>query len=84
MSDFIEVYEVHHNCFNDYSRTNKVTKAEFVQFYRTLNPSFEEDLHFTSMVRNVWGVKEEKVDNTKRSWAGGNDPSVNSRDRFMR
>jgi hypothetical protein len=84
MTDFIEVYDVHHNCFNDYNRTNQVSKAEFVQYYRTLNPNYQEDLHFNSMVRNVWDVKEVKVDNRDRSFAGGNDPALNSRDRYMR
>lgn len=84
MTDFIEVYDVHHNCFNDYTRTPNVTKAEFVRFYRTLNASYEDDKLFVTMVRNVWGIKEEKVDNAQRSFAGGNDPSVNSRDRYLR
>ena len=84
MTDFIEIYDVHHNCFNDYNRNPNVSKAEFIRYYRTLNPNYEDDLSFTSMVRNVWGVREEKVDNAQRSWAGGNDASKNSRDRYMK
>ena len=84
LTDFIEIYDVHHNVFNDYNRNPNVSKAEFVRFYRTLNPNYDDDVLFVGMVKNVWGVREEKLDNSKMSFAGGNDPSKNSRDRYNR
>jgi len=66
LTDFIEIYEVHHNCFNNYERTQKISKAEFMQYWRTMNPHYEEDAAFVSAVKNCWGVVEEKVDNSDR------------------
>jgi len=39
---------------------------------------------FIAMVKGVWGVKEEQVDVSQRGIAGGNDPSINSRDRYIK
>ena len=37
------------------------------------------------MVRGVWGVKNDVLSSTYATgFAGGNDPSQNSRDRYMR
>lgn len=59
-------------------------QAEFVEYYRTLSPSYEEDLTFISMVKGVWGVKQEQVDASKKGWAGGKDDAQNSRDRYVK
>ena len=45
---------------------------------------YEDDISFITMVKGVWGVKIEKVDNAQMNFAGGNDPSQNSRDRYMK
>jgi len=36
------------------------------------------------MVKGVWGVKNDEPDVSKRGWAGGNDPAINSRDRYVK
>ena len=61
-----------------------MTKDEFFEFYRTLNPSYEEDMAFASMVRGVWGVTNEQPDVSQRGWAGGKDVAQNSRDRYQK
>lgn len=59
ITDFLEIFEVHHNTFNNYKKADSVSKDEFVEFYRTLNCSYDDDLSFISMIRGVWGVKNE-------------------------
>lgn len=61
-----------------------MSKDEFFEFYRTLNPSYDDDLSFVSMVRGVWGISNENPDVSQRGWAGGNDASQNSRDRYQK
>jgi hypothetical protein len=61
-----------------------VSRDEFYEFYRTLNPSYEDDLTFISMVKGVWNVKNETPDVSKRGTAGGLDDAVNSRDRYIK
>ena len=55
----MEIFEMHHNTFNDYQKSDKVTKAEFLEFYKTVSPNYEDDISFVSMVKGVWGVKFE-------------------------
>lgn len=59
ITDFLEIYDIHHNTFNNYGKNDKVTKAEFMEFYRTLSPSYEDDLQFIQMVKGVWNIKED-------------------------
>lgn len=84
LTDFLEVYEIHHNTFNNFSKNNNVSFDEFREFYRTLNPSYDNDLTFATMVRGVWGVKNEAPDVSQRGFAGGKDEHINSRDRYIK
>lgn len=34
------------------------------------------------MVKGVWNIKNEQIDVSARSYAGGKDTAVNSRDRY--
>ena len=61
-----------------------MTKDEFFEFYRTLNPSYDDDQSFVSMVKGVWGITGTGPVVSERGWAGGNDPSANSRDRYQK
>ena len=84
VTDFLEIYEIHHNTFNNFTKNNNVSFDEFKDFYRTLNPSYEDDLTFATMVRGVWGYKNEVQDVSKRGFAGGLDDATNSRDRYLK
>ena len=55
----MEIFEVHHNTYNNYQRQDQVIKDEFFEFYRTLNPSYDDDMNFVSMVKGVWGISNE-------------------------
>jgi hypothetical protein len=59
ITDFIEIFEMHHNSYNDYSKNDKVSRAEFIEFYRTNGANYEEDSAFINMVKGVWGIKFE-------------------------
>ena len=80
----MEIFEIHHNTYNNFNKSDKVTREEFIEFYRTLSPNYEDDATFISMVRGVWGVKNERPDNSTMGWAGGKDAAVNSRDRYQK
>ena len=84
LNDFLEIFEIHHNTFNNFQKNDKVSKEEFFELYRTLSPSYEDDLTFVSMVRGVWGVKNETPDVSQLNSAGGREDAVNSRDRWVK
>lgn len=80
----MEVYEIHHNTFNNFEKNNNVSRDEFVEFYRTLNPSYEDDKTFIAMVKGVWGVKNITPDVSQRGWAGGREDAANARERYIK
>lgn len=84
ITDFLEVFEIHHNTYNNFGKNPNVTREEFIEYYRTLSPSYEDDLIFAGMVKGVWGVKETKPDPSARTFAGGKPDAFNSRDRYMK
>jgi hypothetical protein len=59
ITDFLEIFEIHHNAFNSFKKTDSVSKEEFMEFYRTLSPNYDDDSTFCSMVRGVWGVRND-------------------------
>lgn len=73
ITDFLEIFEIHHNTFNNFQKNAQVSLNEFIEFYRTLSPSYDDDLTFATMVRGVWGVKNEAPDVSQRPWAGGKE-----------
>lgn len=73
ITDFLEVYDVHHNTYNNYQRQDFVTRDEFVEFYRTLSCSYDDDQSFNNMVKGVWGVRNDAPDVSQRGWAGGKE-----------
>lgn len=84
ITDFLEIFEIHHNTFNNFQKNDKVTKEEFLEFYRTLGPNYEDDQNFCAMVRGVWGIKFENPDASSLGFAGGKEDATNSRDRYMK
>ncbi len=82
--DFLEIFEIHHNTFNNNSRTDQVSKNEFFEFYRTVSPNYDDDSIFSSMVRGCWGVRNENRPATQQTYAGGNNDALNSRDRYIK
>jgi len=84
ITDFLEVYEIHHNTYNDYKKSDKVSRDEFIEYYRTLSAQYDDDLTFISMVKGVWNVKFEMPDVSQMGFAGGNDTAQNSRDRYVK
>jgi hypothetical protein len=59
ITDFLEIFEIHHNAFSSFKKTDSVSKEEFMEFYRTLSPNYDDDSTFCSMVRGVWGVRND-------------------------
>lgn len=84
ITEFLEVYDMHHNTFNDYNKNDRVSRDEFVEFYRTLSANYDDDLSFINMVKGVWGVKFVEPAAHERNFAGGNDTAQNSRDRYQK
>jgi hypothetical protein len=81
----LEIFEVHHNTFNNYQKQDKVSRDEFVEFYRTLSCSYDDDGLFVNYVKGVWGVKNEKIDSSLRTGAGGADIQANNgRERYQK
>ena len=45
-----------------------------MEFYRTLSPNYDDDSTFCSMVRGVWGVRNDvQSASYANTWAGGSN-----------
>ena len=84
VTDFLEVYEIHHNTYNNFNKNPNFSREEFLEFYRTLSPAYDEDLVFIAMVKGVWGVQEKRADPADRNFDGGKPDAQNSRDRYIK
>ena len=83
--DFMEIFEINHNTFNNYQKTNSVGQPEFMEYYRIVSANYEDDQIFEALVKNSWGIKFEKADVAKSGWAGGKDEAGdNSRARYQK
>lgn len=50
-----------------------------------MSPNYDDDFTFCTMVRGVWGVKNDAMSASYASgWAGGANDAQNSRDRYIK
>mmetsp|Transcript_21582 Transcript_21582/g.15796 ORF Transcript_21582/g.15796 Transcript_21582/m.15796 type:complete len:184 (+) Transcript_21582:2415-2966(+) len=82
ITQFLEIYEIHHNTFNNYNRTDTVSFEEFKQFYRVISANYDDEHAFINMVKGVWGIKFENPDVADMGWAGSKDTAANHRERY--
>jgi len=83
VNEFLEVYEMHHNNFNNMRKSDMVSKDEFFDYYRTLGACYEDDVNFEGMVKGVWGVKFQMPEASQRAPAGGKDVASNAKERYQ-
>lgn len=60
-TDFIDLFDAHHNVENKFQPTRAVTWEEFTEFYNNFSATIQEDKRFELLVTQVWDIdlKEE-------------------------
>ncbi len=55
--EFLETFEAHHNMRNNQDHDSKVTLDEFIEYYKNINASIDNDEYFQLMMNNSWNLR---------------------------
>ena len=69
--EFLETFEAHLNMRDHTQPDGKVTLAEFIEYYKNISCSIDNDDYFALMINNSWNVKGDAPTYKKyeRGWA---------------
>jgi len=54
LNEFLETFEAHHKMFSNTARDSLVTEAEFIDYYRSVSSTIDDDSAFALLVSNSW------------------------------
>jgi Ca2+-binding EF-hand superfamily protein len=54
LREFLEGFEMHHALFRENTQDGNVTLEEFLEYYKHLSASIDDDRYFEMMIRNAW------------------------------
>ena len=55
--EFLQTFEAHHNIVKGESADGKVTLDEFVEYYKNISSSIDNDDYFALMMNNSWNLR---------------------------
>jgi Ca2+-binding EF-hand superfamily protein len=60
LSEFLDTFELHHALLSgdQSTRDGSVTKDEFLEYYRTVGGSIQDDQYFELMITNAWNLND--------------------------
>lgn len=69
--EFLETFEQHHNMKTGGTNDSKITMDEFVEYYRNVSASIDNDDYFQLMMNNSWNLKGDATTYKKyeKGWA---------------
>jgi Ca2+-binding EF-hand superfamily protein len=56
--EFLETFEAHHNLKDNEQADGKVSLEEFIEYYKNISCSIDNDDYFALMINNSWNVNE--------------------------
>lgn len=70
--EFLETFETHHNIRNGSQSDGSVTFEEFVEYYKNISCSIDNDDYFSLMMNNSWNLRGDASPYQKyeKGWAG--------------
>jgi hypothetical protein len=55
--EFLETFETHHNIINGSASDGSVTLDEFVEYYKSISVSIDNDDYFALVMNNSWNLR---------------------------
>ena len=55
--EFLETFETHHNIKTNGQNYSRITLEEFIEYYKNISASIDNDEYFTLMMNNSWNIK---------------------------
>jgi Ca2+-binding EF-hand superfamily protein len=71
LMEFLETFEIHHNIKTNGQNDSRITLDEFVEYYKNISASIDNDEYFTLMMNNSWNIKGDAATYQKydKGWA---------------
>lgn len=56
LAEFLDTFEMHYSLMDRTARDSKVTMDEFLEYYRNVGASIDNDEYFALMITNAWNL----------------------------
>jgi hypothetical protein len=56
LAEFLDTFEIHYSLLDKKARDGKVTLQEFMEYYRNVSASIDNDEYFALMMTNAWNL----------------------------
>lgn len=56
LAEFLDTFEIHYSLQDRKSRDGKVNMEEFIEYYRNVGSSIDNDEYFSLMITNAWNL----------------------------
>jgi hypothetical protein len=56
LAEFLDTFEIHYSLLDRKGRDGKVTLQEFMEYYRNVSASIDNDEYFALMMTNAWNL----------------------------
>jgi len=69
--EFLQTFEAHHNLKEGGENDGRVTVEEFIEYYKNISCSIDDDSYFSLMMNNSWNIKGDATPYKKfeKGWA---------------
>mmetsp|Transcript_21582 Transcript_21582/g.15794 ORF Transcript_21582/g.15794 Transcript_21582/m.15794 type:complete len:200 (+) Transcript_21582:603-1202(+) len=77
LNEFLETFETHHNMKTMGQNDSKITLEEFLEYYKNISCSIDNDDYFQLMMNNSWNLKGDASTYKKydKGWAMEEEPA---------
>lgn len=58
LAEFLDTFELHYSLLDKKSRDGKIELKEFMEYYRNVGASIDNDEHFALMLTNAWNLND--------------------------
>lgn len=74
--EFLETFETHHNIRNGTQSDGSVTVDEFIEYYKNISVSIDNDDYFALVMNNSWNLKGDATPYAKyeKGWKSEDAP----------
>ena len=77
--EFLETFEAHHNVRNGTAADGQIEMEEFIEYYKNISVSIDNDEYFSLMMNNSWNLKGDSNPYKKFEKGWANEEATNAK-----
>ena len=58
LQEFLDTFELHYSLIDKSARDGKIELKEFIEYYRNIGASIDNDQYFELMITNAWNLND--------------------------